>query len=63
MKKLRMISDWDIEFGMKGPKEGDIVEISEPVLDEETGFIDFWFVKFNGENYEVYPYEVEEVTE
>lgn len=61
MKKLRMISDWDIESGKIGPKEGDIVNIDQPVLDEESGLIDYWFVEFNGEHYEVYPYEAEEV--
>ncbi|URC22676.1 hypothetical protein KASHIRA_01020 [Serratia phage vB_SmaM-Kashira] len=59
-KKLKMVDDWDIETGRKGPKEGDILTVDEEILDDH-GNVDYWLVLFNGEFYEVYPYEVEEI--
>ncbi|AXN57760.1 hypothetical protein [Acinetobacter phage ABPH49] len=58
--KLKMVDDWDIETGRKGPKEGDILTVDEEILDDH-GNVDYWLVLFNGEFYEVYPYEVEEI--
>lgn len=59
MRKLKMLSNWDILSAKKGTMEGMIVDILSEVLDD-SGFIDYWVVPFEGEYYQVYPYEAEE---
>lgn len=58
--KLKMLYDWDTETGRKGPKKGDILTVHDEIYDEH-GYVDYWLVLFNGEFYEIYPYEVEEI--
>lgn len=59
--KYRMLEDWE-EFATKGPKRGEVIDLSEKdeVYDDQ-GFLDFWFFEYNGEVFEIYPYEVEAI--
>lgn len=59
--KYRMIENWQ-EEGRSGPKKGDILDLSksEEVFDDQ-GHLEMWFVEYEGEHFEVYPYEVEEL--
>lgn len=56
-----MLADWD-EEGKQGPKKGELLDMSRSrEIYDDNGYFDMWIVPYQGEHYEVYPYEVEEV--
>ncbi len=57
--KVRMRENWQ-EEGEKGPKKGEVLELdfSNAVYGDD-GEIEYWFVPYGGEFYEIYPYELE----
>lgn len=59
--KYRMLENWG-EKGTKGPKKGEVIDLTgaEEIYDDH-GFLDYWFFKYEGEFFELYPYEVEKL--
>lgn len=59
--KYRMLADWD-EEGKRGPKKGDLLDFKAArEIYDEYAEIEWWVVPYEGEFYEIYPYEIEEV--